>query len=770
MSLKVIEKRDYVKVKIPRTACDVIPIKAITPSGIAVHDGNRYSKMYEIEDIDFSNLDDLDKSDIFFKYSDILNSFAGTNAQYKISIFNRNKNKVTSARQRQLPYYEDGYDDIRKAYNDLRMADFRDATREHYKYITVTTTKSDLNKAASYYTRVDSDLPKRFSKLHSGITPLNADERIHVIYDFLNAGKETMYVPFMKQAAANADIKPYMVPDGLKYHSDYFEIGKKLGRVVTMREWSRNIKDEFIRDLSSLDANFFLTIDIIPLSSTETENLLEDKDSDVEASVINWSNTGNARNNRAARVPRKMNQNRKILDEYISDVTERNQKVFLAQLTMVILADSQDELNNLSDTIEEIAAEHTCRIGTAWFMQHEGLINALPFGIRTIQSLRDCTTETLAMLVPFNAKRLNHDTGIPYGKQKSTGQQVYVDRRLLLNGNEIILGVSGSGKSQNAKLKTIYEALVTNGMFIIVDPDGEYASLTEMLGGRRVQIGVEPINALEIIEGYGFDEDPKKLKSNFIITLFEQIIGDYSFFDERKKSIVDRCIKIMWDNKTNYNVPFDLTTLYYNINNQPEEEAKALALALERHILGNFNVFAREAKLDIGSYRFIDFDLSKLDKQLKNAGMLVCLDSINNILARNRYYKMPTYIKLDELNEYLKHKNSCMMVESFFQRARKYGGFVTGMIQDVEKLLDIPEARSMINNVVNIIMMKQSPIGAEMLAEMYNLSEQDEAFLRDCEPGFGINKIGKVIYQFDGTIPKNNLLYSYTNTDGHSKF
>ncbi len=768
MSLKIIEKRDYVKTKFPRNVQELIPIKALTTGGIAAHGNSLYSKTYEMSDIDFAALDDEDKEDIFFKYSDILNSWSGSQGQYKISIFNRNKNKRQQCENRKLKLMNDGYDYIRDAYNLLREEDIAENSKELFKYITLTTYKSDIPKAKAYFDRVDKDMPKRFAKIKSDIKPLNDDDRVHLLYDFLNCGKEEMYVPF-KNFIAHNDFRNFISPDGVVFHSKYFEMGHKVGRVLTMREWSKNIKEDFIRDLCTIDTNFMINIDIIPLSTAEIDTLLEEKDSDVEASISTWAESMAAKRNKASEVPRRLKAKRNALTEYTKDITDRNQKVFLSQVSMVILADNISDLDKHTETINEIAANHTCNIGTAWFMQYEGLINTLPFGVRTLQTLRDVTTETLAMLIPFNAQKLQHASGIPYGKQISTGEQIFIDRRLMANGNEIVIGESGFGKSMGTKYKSICEVMVNNGIQIYVDPDGEYRKVAELLGGQVIQIGVDPINALEIMEGYGYGEDPVKVKSDFVITLFEQIIKDNHFFDERKKSIVDRCINRIYYNNIYYGYPFDLTTLYYEILNQNEPEAKDLALALERHILGSFNVFAKSASVDT-NYRVIVYDLSRLDKQLMDAGMLVCLDSINNILARNRYYGVPTYIKLDELNMYLQHPNSCKHVESFFQRARKYGGFVTGIIQDIEKLLNLSEARTMINNSENVIMYHQSPLGAGALAEMFGLSEQDKKFLEDCEPGFGINKIGKNIFQFDGRISDKNLLYEYINTDGHNKF
>ena len=767
MSLKTIEKQGLTKVKIPKRAQDIIPaLNIFKENGIMKIDKDTFSMTYELKDVDYFNLDEEDQKDIYYSYCDVLNSLAGTRCNYKISIVKNKRDLRDVKKRRTIRLFNDKYDYLRTAYNELTTSDLNNAVLDKRKYVTVTTVKKDIAKASATFGRIAGDLDKRFKKLGSSIRPLTADERLKMIFNFFNSGKETQYVPLSAMCDSERDFRSIMCAECIKYHNDYFEIGKRVGRVFFLRNWSKNIKDDFLNELTKIEDNLILSLDVLPLTSAEIEKLLDDKDSDVEASVINWSNTKNARENRAARVPRRMSKNRKILDEYVEDVTERNQKIFLAQGLMVVLADDMMKLEEYTETINETASEFTFNVGTMYFQQYEGLIDVLPLGWRTIQNMTDKNTETLAMMIPFESLRVNHDSGIPYGKQISTGEQCYIDKRLLRNGNEIILGTSGSGKSQNAKEKALFYALLTDGNIVFVDPDGEYFPLVNVMGGTTIHLGQDSLNAFDMFDGYGFGSDPIKEKSDFIITLIERIINNDNYFDEEKKSIVDRCVlEVCANMATKVQTMMD----FYNVlNSQEEQAAKNLSLALERHIIGSFNVFAKETSVRLNN-RILCFDLSTLDKQLKNSGMLICMDYIKNILAMNRYNQRATYVFFDELDVYLKHPASCSQLETFFQRSRKYGGFCTGIIQNITKLLDVPQAQTMIKNSENLIMMGQSEEDANVLAAMYNLSDLDRTFLvKECEPGMGINKIGRNIFRFDGRIPKDNIIYSFINTDGHS--
>lgn len=767
MSLKTIEKQGLTKVKIPKRAQDIVPVLDICrENGIFRIDKEMYSMTYEIKDVDYFNLDEEDQKDIYYSYSDVLNSLSGTKCNYKISIVKNRRDLRDIKRQRTIRLLNDRFDNLRKAYNELTTNDLNAAVLDKRKYITATVNKKNIQKASATLNRTALDLNKRFQKFGSSISLLTADDRLKILYNFFNSGKETQYIPLSLMCDADKDFRSMFCPAGIKFHNDYFEINNRVGRVFFIRNWSKNIKDDFLNELTKIEDNLILSLDIIALTAQEIEKLLEDKDSDVESSVINWSNTKNAKENRAATLPRRLKKNRKVLNEYVEDVHERNQKIFLAQGLMVVLADDMMKLEEYTESINETASEFTFTVETLWFQQCEGLIDCLPVGWRTIDNMVDKNTETLAMMIPFEALRVNHESGIPYGKQLSTGEQVYIDRRLLRNGNEIIVGTSGAGKSQNAKLKAFYYALLTGGDIIFVDPDGEDSDIVRAMGGSIIRVGHDSLNAFDMFDGYGFGEDPVKEKSNFIITLIERIIDNDNYFDEEKKSIVDRCVMEVCRNMSTRTQT--LLDFYCVLSEQKEHAAEQLTVALERHIIGSFNVFAKPTSVNLQK-RIQCFDLSALDSQIKNSGMLICMDFIKNILAMNRHKQIATYIFFDELDVYLKHPASCAQLETFFQRSRKYGGFCTGIIQNITKLFDIPQASTMIKNSENLIMMGQAEDDAEVLARMFKLSDLDKEYLiSGCKPGEGINKIGHNIFRFDGKIPKDNLIYSFVNTDGHS--
>lgn len=771
MSVSSVERADVYKPKIRKNmrAQDVIPIKKLYENGMKLHDNSRYSKTFEIKDIDYSSAGDDERNDVFERYSKILNSFDGSKASYKLTICNRHINKKDVLQQSLLPTdVGDGYDNLRLAYNRLRYDDIQgDKGFIQNKYLTVSTYRPKEDKADSYFARVERDMNNRFVMMDSGLSACNAEEFVEIIYGFLRSGHEAEYNYQYDINAKKDDFKTYACPDGIKFYDSYFQIGSRYGRAMMMKTLGGQINDDFLIRLAELKTNMMLSLDIIPVSNADARKLIERKNDEVEGNADAWSNKKKIREGSAIRLPRQVKKDRQVIDEYIEDMDENNQKMFLNQIVQVFLADTKEELEDYTDSIVETAAESSTQMSVLYFQQLEGLMDALPFGVRTIENLRDCNTDTTAIMIPFDQVKLNHNSGIPYGRHEGTMQQQMVDRRLLVNGHEWVFGMSGGGKSMNVKLKTVFEALLTDGDIVFVDPDGEYSEVVRAMGGQVVHVGRDSINVADILLDYGDADDPidpVKKSSDFVTSFLETILSDAQF-GETEKSLVDRALRVLYgaviEGSTQY---ITLQDVYDLLLSYGIPAANNLALAMERHVVGSFNCFAKQTSVNIYS-RIVCYDLSTLDKQLKNGGMMVVLNHIEQRLVMNRKRGIATYIKFEEMDYYFNHHASIVQIKEFFERARKYGGFITAIIQNITRVLQIPEAHTMIQNAANVIMLKQEKDDAEELARMYGLSNIQIKNLRFAEPGHGINKIGDVIYSFDCTIPEDNELYALTNTD-----
>lgn len=772
MIKEMTENQDMVNIKIPKSSFDVIPVNKIFDNGMFYHGNNKYSMCYMLIDIDYSDKKDDAQEHILQKWSDILTSFSGTGATFKITICNR---KVNAKEEMEKTFIStnigDGYDYLRVAYNELRYDDIKgDKGVIREKYITISIFKKNEKEANAFYDNFSYSLNKRLLDISSGILVLRAKERLAIFHDFFRAGHEEEFnFAFTKDNAKH--FKRYIAPESITFHGSHFDCNDKVGGAFILRTWSDYIEDQFFNNLAEVTTNLMVTLDIIPFSSADTRKFVDDRESNVEGSAYSWANRPfSGKGNNIIRLPKRLVNQRAAIDQWDEDINERNQKVFLNQVTMVILADNMKKLTDYSESLINTATEKGASLGKLYNQQLQGLQNTLPFGVRTISSLRDCNTETTAVMIPFSSIQLKHKTGIPYGRHILTRQQQLLDRRLQANGHEFIFGSTGYGKSMGTKKKMFFEALLTDGDIVVLDPDGEYTPLIRALGGTVIELGNDSINAMELPADYDTKE-PFKKKSDFIISFIEAIIGRENY-DEKKKSITDRCVKevLTYDIQDFYideNKRTRRATLvdWYNcLREQPEPEAQKLALQVERHIIGTGNIFARPSSVD-RSGRFVCYNLSTLPKQLKDAGMNLCLDDIDQRLIRNRHANKTTYITLDEMDYYFKHESSTLIIEDFYERSRKYGGKIRGIIQSIDKVLDNDIARNMFTLCDNVVMMHQEEINARRFQQMYGLSDNQYKFLLTAEPGCGINKLGNIIYSFDDRIPENNAIYEFINTD-----
>jgi len=538
-------------------------------------------------------------------------------------------------------------------------------------------------------------------------------------------------------------------------------MGGKYGRVLFLKEYASYIKDSMINELTSLNRSLMLSIDIIPVPTDEAVREMQNRLLGVETNVTNWQRRQNANNNFSAVVPYNLEQQRKETREMLDDLTTRDQRMMFAVVTLVHLADSKEELDSDTETLQSIARKHLCQLTTLNWQQADGLVTALPLGLRRIDALRTLTTEALAVLMPFKAQEIWDRGGVYYGQNAISKNLIVADRRQLLNGNAFILGVSGSGKSFSAKKEMVSLALSTQDDIIVIDPESEYRPLIEGLGGQVINISATSpnhINAMDMEQGYGDGENPVVLKSEFLLSLCEQLIGAGKL-SAKEKSVIDRCTAQVYRDYilSGYHgaVP-TLQDFHAELLRQPEKEAQDVALAIELFTDGSLNTFAKPTNVDTNA-RILCYDIRDLGKQLLPVGMLVVLDSIFNRIIRNRGLKRNTWIYIDEIYLLFQHEYSANFLFTLWKRMRKYQACGTGISQNIEDLLQSHTARTMLANSEFLIMLNQAATDREELARLLNISDNQLSYITNVDSGRGLIKCGSAIVPFVDHFPKNKL-------------
>ena len=509
-TLAQIFKRDKEKFKVPSSAQDIIPIKALWPDGIFLVGRNKYSKCYKFLDINYAVASNEDKEAMFIDYSELLNSL-DTGAMAKITINNRRINKVDFEKQILLDLKNDGLDEYRKEYNQMLVNKTKEANEIiQEKMITISVYKKSVEDARNYFNRVGADLISKFNSLGSKCMELNAEERLRILHDFYRTGEETSFrFDITNDMRKGHNFRDFICPDSFEFKTDYFKMGNRYGRVIFLKEYASFIKDSMITELTELNRNLMLSIDVIPIPMDEAVKEAENRRLGIETNITNWQRKQNANNNWNSILPYDMEQQRLESKEFLDDLTTRDQRMFISITTMVITADTKEDLDANTDNIEQIASKGLCQMGILRFQQYDGLNLVLPIksDFNRIRALRTLTTESLAVLMPFKVQEIRHENGIFYGQNVISKNMIIADRKQLLNGNSFILGVSGSGKSFTAKEEiAAIKMLDPKADIILVDPEREYSKLVKAYNGEVIKISATSqnhINAMDMNADYG---------------------------------------------------------------------------------------------------------------------------------------------------------------------------------------------------------------------------------------------------------------------------
>jgi len=757
--------QDREAVKIPKSVQDVIPARRIYEDGVFQLSNGRFSKTYRFTDINYAVASREDKESMFLEYAALLNSF-DTGATTKITIVHRNLNKTDFEHEVLLPVKGDSLDRYRNEYNAMLTSKITGSdSMVRDLYVTVSVHKKTVEEARAYFLRTQTDLSAHLNRLGSRLTELNGIDKLRLLHSFYRAGEENSFrFNFRETIEKGHSFKDLIVPDTFEFEKDYFKMGDQYGRVLYLREYASYIKDKFIPEVTSYAGNLILSIDIIPIPTDEAVREVENKLLGVETNITNWQRRQNNNNNFSAVIPYDMDLQRKESKEFLDDLVSRDQRMMLCVMTIVHTAESKEKLESDTDAILTVARKHLCHLSTLKYQQMDGLNTALPLGIRKIDALRTLTTESLTVLMPFRVQEIMDNGGIYHGENAISHNLLLVNKEKLLNANAFLLGVPGSGKSFAAKELITFLALATHDDILICDPEREYVSLVRALSGEIIRIAAgsrDHINALDMVEGYGDSGNPFGDKSEFVLSLFEQL--DKDGLEAKERSILDRCLENVYTDFVGGGQQPTLHVLREKLLSQNEPLAHGLALKMELFTSGSLNAFAYPTNVDTSS-RIIVYDIMDLGRQLKTMGLLVVTDQILNRVTDNWRNGKRTHVFLDEFHVVFENEHSASFFNNAWRRFRKRNAFPTAITQNVEYLLDSVLASTMLSNSEFIIMLNQASSDREKLARLLSISPEQMSYITNSEPGSGLIRYGSSLVPFVNRWPKDTELYRLMTT------
>ena len=771
-SIRTLVRQDREKYVIPRRVQDVIPIQKIWADGIFLT-GGRYAKTFRFTDINYQVASEPDKEKMFRGYSALINSL-DCGATTKITIFNHKMSQINFEKSILMPMQWDGLDDYREEYNQMLLDKATNGNGiVQEKFLTVSVRKKDVDAARSFFARVEADLSSHFAALGSICGPMNAMERLQILHHFYRRGEENEFRFSLRDSARKGhSFRDYICPDSMERHSDYLQIGKRYARVLYLKDYASYIQDDFVSELTDLNRDMMLSIDMVPIPTDEAVREVENRLLGVETNITNWQRRQNSNNNFSAVVPYDMELQRKESKEFLEDLTTRDQRMIFGILTMVITADTKEQLDMDTDAVLSTARKRMCQMAILKYQQMDGLNTVLPIGTRKLNAFRTLTTESLAVFMPFKVQEIMDKGGIYFGENAISHNLIMCNKENLLNQSAFLLGVPGSGKSFSAKELMTFLMLNTEDDILVCDPEGEYAPLVEAMGdmGSVIHVsagGRDRLNAMYMVDGYG-ENNPIVVKSEFIMSLIEQI--DKKGVGPQHKSIIDRCITMVYRNAAYTGTVPTLCTLRDTLLEQPEPEAKQIALSLELYTTGSLDIFGKQSNVDLDK-RVVVFDIHGLGAQLKPTGLLVITDTMLNRVTLNWKKGKRTHVFIDEFHVVFENEFSAAFFNSAWRQFRKRNAFPTAITQNVEYLLDSVQASTMLSNSEFIVMLNQAASDREKLGRLLNISNEQMNYITNVEAGSGLIKYGSALVPFINRFPKNTKLYQLMTTrPGEGRF
>ncbi len=759
-------KQDKEKYTVPRKVQDVIPIQRMWSDGI-FQVGSQFSRTWLFTDINYQVASLEDKKVMFLDYSELLNSL-DSGAAVKLTINNRRLNRANFEQSILMPLRGDERDVYRQEYNEMLLSK---ATGSNgiiqEKYITITVAKKNVEDARAYFARVGTDLIAHFAALGSKCVELDATERLRILHDFYRQGEEAdFHFDARDMMKKGHDFRDYICPDSIEKFSDHLILGNKFCRVLFLKDYANYIKDSFVNELTDMNRNLMLSIDILPIPTDEAVREVENRLLGVETNITNWQRRQNSNNNFSAVIPYDMELQRKESKEFLDDLTARDQRMMMAVLTMVLTADTKAQLDADTDAILSLSRQKMCQMAVLKFQQIDGLNTALPIGSRKINAFRTLTTESLAVFMPFKVQEIQDKHGIYFGENAISHNLIMCNKANLLNQASFYLGVPGAGKSFLVKELIIFLILNTDDDILICDPEGEFAPLVSAMGkdiGTVVHVaagGRDRLNAMYMVEGYG-ETNPLVEKSQFIMSLVEQI--DKNGVGPQHKSIIDRCTAQVYQEAKETGIIPTLSTLREKLLQQPEDKAKEIALSLELFTTGSLDIFGHGSNVDLDK-RVVVFNIHDLGAQLKPTGLLVITDTMLNRVTLNWKRGKRTHVFIDEFHVVFENEYSGNFFNSAWRQFRKRGAYPTAITQNVEYLLDSVQASTMLSNSECVVMLNQAASDRAKLAKLLNISNEQMSYVTNADAGCGLIKYGSALVPFVNRFPKDTELYKLMTT------
>ena len=754
------------------TAQQTIPYLAMYPDGICKVTEKKYSKSIAYDDINYQLAQADDKTAIFENWCDFLNYFDAT-VSVQLSFINRGTRSGGAEEVVAIPAQNDAFNSIRTEYADMLKHQLAKGNNGFVKskYITFSVEADNLNAAKARLARIETDILNNFKVLGAAARPMTGYERLEALHSVFHPEGEPFRFSWEWLTPSGLTTKDFIAPSSFRFgEGRYFRMGRKIGAVSFLEILAPELNDRMLADILDLETGIVVNLHIKSIDQTEAIKTIKRKITDLDKMKIEEQKKAVRSGYDMDIIPSDLAMFGGEAKNLLQDLQSRNERMFLLTFLVVNIADTKRKLENDIFAAAGIAQKYNCALTRLDYQQEAGLMSSVPLGENLIPIQRGLTTSSTAIFIPFITQELfQQGAALYYGLNALSSNMILCDRKRLKNPNGLILGTPGSGKSFAAKREITNAFLITDDDIIICDPEAEYYPLVRRLHGQVIRISptsTQYVNPMDINLNYSEDDNPLALKSDFLLSLCELVIGGKEGLMPVEKTVIDRSVRNVYRPFLAAPDPAKmpiLGDLYDELLRQPEPEAARVAAALELYVSGSLNVFNHRTNVEL-SNRLVCFDIKQLGKQLKKLGMLIVQDQVWNRVTINRAEKKSTRYYMDEFHLLLKEEQTAAYSVEIWKRFRKWGGIPTAITQNVKDLLSSREVENIFENSDFVLMLNQAQGDREILARQLNISPQQMKYVTHTEAGEGLIFYGNVVLPFLDRFPQNTELYRVMTT------
>lgn len=779
---------------IPSTIRDSIPYVRVYDNGIIENKPGVFSKSYQIPEANFKTIKEENQYLMAEKYSEFLGQF-DSDATVEITLYNQTVDVMKFQENVLIPMMGDGLNHYRTEYNEMLLNKISGAKNnlECIKILTISINAANIEKATERFNQMTRNLTESITHITKrGPKELSTLERLEILYSIYNPdaisplcnkrnimGHTVESFTLENCYRQGITTKDAIAPGGLAFYNQHIELGNVVAKTYYICNYPTWIKGSILTDLASIPTNALISAYFNTIPQDEAIRMVKRQGTNISASIVETQKRASRSGIDASLISPELSNARDEASELMEDMTKDNKRLFLVNIVVTLYAPNKKMLSDYEKQLKEIC-NSALTTAKPLNMQHEQAFNSsLPLANNQLDIQRLMTSETVSAIIPFDVREVRQKTGMYYGLNASSKNMILYDRTTANNPNGCILGMPGAGKSFAAKREMINVLLNTEDEVYVIDPEGiDYTPLAEALNGSVIKLAAGSniyLNPFDLnLENADDNSDPVKVKTDFIETICEIAIGGKYGLSPIEKSIIDRCVIEIYEpyvaylkstGKTIDTVKAPTMLDFYNeLLAQPNVEAQAIALSLERYVKGALDIFSHTTNVEINN-RFTVYNIKEIGAGLKEFGLQVCLDHIWNKMIANKDKGKRTWFYIDEFYLMMQKPTSAAYIAQIWKRARKWNGVPTAITQNVEDMLKSEDARTIINNCTFIILLGQTPINRQQLSSMLDISPEEQKYISAAKPGMGLLRIGEDIIPMDDSFPKETDLYKIMTTN-----